>query len=258
MIGELPPLGGIIPCAGEGKKFRPITLDRIPKPLFQVGGKELVRYSLDLLDHKLVHEVVFTVGHKAEDVKRWVNNANLPHLIVKFAEQTQPEFLGAVTSAVPYVSEDVFVLSAADEIRTNLDLEAVMRFHQQSGRLATVVATYKNNLSRERLLTVRENDSLIISTELQPKRFMNDPNAVGLVKTGFLILDKGAVEFFDSSHSAGYRGIIDPLCDAGQIGAYIDPRIIYFNVGVPDEYFAAEAHLASRRTIPQYVYNAIS
>jgi len=234
--------GSILPAGGKGTRLRSITGDEIPKSLLNVGGKELIRYSIDSLTPDLVNRLVFAVDYKADQIRDWVLRANFPH-VVQFSEQTAPGVLGAISAGSNYVKEDEMIACNTDEVRARLLLESIINFHERSGRLATMVATSTNRLYRHRLLQIRENDGLVLSTRLKPEEYRSNPDAIGLVNTGFLILNKRAVEYFDPGHNTDWGGIIDPLCDAEQLGAYVDPNILYYNVGTPEEFDEAEKAL---------------
>jgi NDP-sugar pyrophosphorylase family protein len=214
----------------------------LPKSLFRVGSRELIRYSLDALRPDITDRLVFAVDHKAHDIKAWVQAARLPHT-VEFSEQTRPGVLGAIMDAANHIKEDTILACNTDEIRTGLNLEAIVRFHEAQGTLATMVTTYTNQLYRHRLVEAREHDNIVTRTALKPEAYKTHPEKVGLVNTGFLVIEKEAMDLFDANHSKDWGGIIDPLCDAGQLSAYIDPVIRYFNVGTPEEYAEAEAYL---------------
>lgn len=243
MIENKREYGSILPCGGKGTRLKPLIGDNFPKSLFHVGGKELIRYSTDVLTPDRVKRLVFAVDYKADQIRNWVYEVNFPH-IIQFSEQQDPGVLGAILSGSRLVEEEDMVACNTDEVRARLQLENVINFHERSGRLATMVATYSNRLYRHRLLNVRESDGLIINTRLKPEEYKLEPEAVGLINTGFLILNKRAVEYFDPDHNTDWGGIIDPLCDAGQLGAYINPAIQYFNVGTPEEYREAESELS--------------
>lgn len=231
--------GGVLPAGGRGTRLRSVTGDEIPKSLLSIGGKELIRYSTDILEPNLVNRLVFAVDYKADQIRDWVLSADFPH-IVQFSEQTEPGVLGAISAGSNYVKEDEIIACNTDEVRVGLLLERAISFHERSGRLATMVATKTNRLYRHRLLHVREGDGLVLDTRLKPEEYRKDPDAIGLVNTGFVILNKRAIEYFDPGHNTDWGGIIDPLCDAGQLGAYIDPNILYYNVGTPEELSEAE------------------
>jgi len=234
--------GSILPCGGMGTRLFAITEDAVPKSLFVVGGKELIRHTTDSLRPEIVRRLVFAVDYKAEEIMTWVEGAKLPH-IVQFSEQQEPGVLNAIVSGAQYVLEDSMIASNTDEVRMGLNVADVVRHHESNGTLATMVITYSNNVSRHRVVEVRESDGKVIKTKLKPTEYKNHPEKIALVNTGFLIIEKRAMEYFDPEYNKDWSGIIDPLCEAGQLSAYIDPRIRYFNVGTPEEYKEAEEYL---------------
>jgi len=235
--------GSILPCGGRGTRLIQVTEDAVPKSLVKVGGLELIRHSIDVLNPQIVKRLVFAVDYRAADIKTWVQNAKFPH-IVQFSEQKEPGVLSAIASGAEYVVEDSMVACNTDEVRMGLKIADVVKYHEAQGTLATMVVAYSNNLSRHRVIEVRESDGRILKTNLKPNEYKNHPEKIGLINTGFLILEKRALEYFDPAHNKDWSGIIDPLCDAGQISAYIDKKIRYFNVGTPEEYEEAEKYLS--------------
>lgn len=233
--------GSVLPCGGKGTRLQTLTEDRVPKSLFSVGGKELIRYSTDALTPHVVHHVVFAIDHHAQKIRDWVETAKLPH-VIEFSEQTEPGILGALSAGIQRVPEDELIACNTDEVRVNLDLDAVIDFHQRVDTLATMVATYADRLYRHRLLMVRP-DGRVIYTRLKPDEYKDEPEAKGLVNTGLLVLDKRVTDYFNPARSTDWSGLIDPLCEAGQLSAYINPNIAYFNVGTPAEYQEAETFL---------------
>jgi NDP-sugar pyrophosphorylase family protein len=234
--------GAVLPCGGLGTRLESINSSGIPKSLFKVAGKELIEYSVDTMPPSLVGRLVFAVGHRAEDIKAWTEAAKLPHKIA-FSEQTKPGVLEAITSGAQHVQEDSLIACNTDEVRLGLKLANMLSFHESQGTLATMATTYTDRLSRHRLVDARP-DGIITKTELKPERYKGQPDQVGLVNTGFLIIEKPAMEYFDPEHSRDWGGIIDPLCEAGQLSAFVDPDIQYFNVGTPSEFHDAEFFLS--------------
>ncbi|HZE87489.1 MAG TPA: NDP-sugar synthase [Methylomirabilota bacterium] len=234
--------GGVLPCGGKGTRLAPLSADVLPKSLFPVGGKELIAYSTAVMKPELVNRLVFAVDYKADQVRDWVEAKGFPHP-VSFSEQTEPGVLGAIVSAANHVPEDSMVACNTDEVRMGLDLADVLAFHEQSGTLATMVTTRSNRLSRHRLVQVREGDNRVLSTRLKPEEYRSDPERVGLINTGFLVIDKEAMVQFDAGYSRDWGGIIDTLTEAGQLSAYINPEIQYFNVGTPEEYREVDVFL---------------
>jgi NDP-sugar pyrophosphorylase family protein len=233
--------GGVLPCGGKGTRLESINPKNLPKSLFKVAGKELIQYSINTLPARLVGQLVFAVDDKAEALKSWAEAAELPQT-VEFSEQTKPGVLEAIVEASYKVRADSMVACNTDEIRLGLNFEDIAGFHEQQGTLATMVTTYSKGLSRHRFIE-RNDDGIVTTSRLKPEEYRDQPEAKGLVNTGFLFLEKQAMDYFDASHSRDWSGIIDPLTEAGQLSAFVNPHLHYFNVGTPEEYLEAERFL---------------
>ena len=194
------------------------------------------------------------MDHKAEQIIEWAKGMYFPQDVV-FSYQSMPGQVEAIKSAATHVLNDEMIACNTDELREGIDIEKILWFHQRAGTLATMVASYSDQLYRHRLLEVRERDGKVMSTRLKPEEYINRPEALGLVNTGLLVMDKRALELADTNHSREWSGIIDPLCDNGQLSAYVDSNIAYFNVGTPEEYYEASDFLARKSGT---VYNKVT
>lgn len=237
---------GILLCGGKGTRLRDVTHDKLPKSLYSVGGRPLIQYSIDSMPHRLVGRLIFAIEHQEEHIIQWVHRAKLPHEVV-YSRQDGPGVLQAIQSGMRHSRGNEVMVGNTDEVRHGLDVEKLIRTHTLQGKLATMVACPSDNLARHRLIT--ENEGLVTQTELKPQRFLNHPDVVGLVNTGFFLFEPKVADYFDFEHSCGWSGIIDPLCDASQLAVHIEPKMRYFNVGTPEELREAESYMTSTGSI---------
>ena len=63
---------GMILAAGLGKRMQPITL-KTPKPLIQIGNKNLLDRAIELLVNHGVDEIAINVHHLADQIKDFIN-----------------------------------------------------------------------------------------------------------------------------------------------------------------------------------------
>ena len=63
---------GMILAAGLGKRMQPLTL-KTPKPLIQIGNKNLLERSIELLINHGVEEIVINVHYLANQIKIFVS-----------------------------------------------------------------------------------------------------------------------------------------------------------------------------------------
>ena len=63
---------GMILAAGLGKRMQPITL-KTPKPLIQIGNKNLLDRAIELLINHGIEEIVINVHHLPGQIKDFIN-----------------------------------------------------------------------------------------------------------------------------------------------------------------------------------------
>ena len=64
---------GIILAAGLGKRMQPITL-KTPKPLIQIGNKNLLERAIELLINHGIEEIAINVHHLPDQIRDFINS----------------------------------------------------------------------------------------------------------------------------------------------------------------------------------------
>lgn len=228
----------ILLCGGEGTRFHEVTKDVIPKSLFRIKKLELINYSLQNLDYKLVNTLIFAVHHHAEFIKNWVATLNLPCNVL-FSDQTKPGIFGAVNRALELVQENLYVICNTDEIREGLTLSYLLDKHLESPhKLASMPCAYTSNLYRHRTIKM-DYQNAILDTQLKNELYKYHLTKKGWVNTGFILFDKRATRYFDNSLGNGWDAIINPLVNARQIKGVPIKTMRYFNIGTSEELLEA-------------------
>jgi NDP-sugar pyrophosphorylase family protein len=235
----MPKIDILLLCGGKGTRFRPITQDTMPKSLWKVGGKELIRYTTDGLTPKLIENLIFCVNHLDDRIKSWADRQQYPYKL-KFSNQDAPGIPEAVKSALRLANTQHVAICNTDEIRDGFNFESAINFHFSSQATSTMVVTKSNCLFRHRKVELDDN-SLITSSELKPSQFTANPNVVGTINTGFIIINRDLI----GNHSMGldWGTIIDRLIEKRLLYANLQPNLRYFNVGTASELEEAEKFL---------------
>lgn len=228
----------ILLSGGKGTRFREVTHDKIPKPLYKVNDLELIKYSIHSLDFSLVNNLIFAVDHHADMVQEWAEEQNFPVNVV-FSYQREPGVFGAVDAALRYVETDYFLVSNTDEIREGLMLEELLAEHMQSNSLATMALAPVDHLYRHRVIGLNE-EGLVVESDLRNDAYRKRPSLKLPVNAGYVIFDSKAAELFDSKkYTPDWSAIVDPLIDRGLVRGVNYPEVVYFNVGTPVELYDA-------------------
>lgn len=129
---------GFVLAAGFGKRMLPIT-ETTPKPLLPVGNLPLVGYSLKLLAHHGITDVIINVHHLAARCKEYLGNGS--HFGVNLTYSVEDEILGTgggLRRMREELSDGTFVVVNSDTL-IDIDLDAVIAQHRETNALATMV-----------------------------------------------------------------------------------------------------------------------
>jgi NDP-sugar pyrophosphorylase family protein len=224
----------ILLSGGRGTRFREITHDKFPKPLYKVNDIELIKYSIHSLNLSLVNNLIFAVDHHADMVKEWVETQQFPANVV-YSYQSAPGVFGAVSAALKYIESDCFLVSNTDEIREGLVLEDLLAEHVQSDSLATMALAPVDHLYRHRVIKTNEN-GVIVESDLRNEIYKARPSLKLPVNAGYVIFNKKASMLFDNeNYTSDWSAIVDPLINQGLVRGVNYPDVAYFNVGTPVE-----------------------
>jgi NDP-sugar pyrophosphorylase family protein len=162
VASRFPPLGGggaaMILAAGLGTRLKPWT-DHHPKALAIVNNKSLLQRNVEYLQQFGIKDVVVNVHHFADQVKQAVENNNGwgSNILISDEKDEVLETGGGLVKAASLLNPaESFVLMNVD-ILTDLDLAAMISYHNNNHPLATLATT---NRETSRYFLFDEDDNL--------------------------------------------------------------------------------------------------
>jgi len=173
---------GMILAAGYGERLWPLTADRT-KPALPVLGVPLVGYVAEYLARFGIGEVVVNLHHEPDSVREALGDGRRFGVELQYVHE--PEILGtsgALDNARALLEGETLVVING-KIITDIDLNAVVTAHQDSGALATLVLL--ENKERERFSTIETRDGLVTRFGGMPGK----DGPVPLMFTGIQVLD---------------------------------------------------------------------
>lgn len=127
-------------AAGEGRRLRPLTLER-PKPLLEVAGKALIVYHLEALYSAGIREVVVNVSYLGEQIIAALGDGARWGLRIDYSREAQPlETAGGIVHAAALLGEAPFLMVSAD-VWSEIDYRSLVNRSlqpQELGRLVLV------------------------------------------------------------------------------------------------------------------------
>ncbi|MFH1238561.1 MAG: NDP-sugar synthase [bacterium] len=124
-------------AAGVGTRLRPLTYD-IPKPMISIVNKPVMEHTLELLGKYGVKEVVISLHHQGEMIKKYFGRGSKWGLRITYSEEQKlMGTAGGVKKAEKFF-DDTFLVMSGDGL-TDIDLGKAIDFHRRKKSLATMV-----------------------------------------------------------------------------------------------------------------------
>lgn len=136
----------MILAAGLGTRLKPFT-DKHPKALAMVNGKSLLQRNIEYLQKIGITEVLVNVHHFADQIIDAATTNNGWGSTVTISDETDAvlETGGGLKKAAWYFKNETSFLLINADILTNLDLDALVAQHTNTGALATLAVSDRNS-----------------------------------------------------------------------------------------------------------------
>lgn len=224
----------VILCGGRGTRLKEET-EIIPKPMVTVAGKPVLWHIMKYYSTYGFNHFILCLGYKAEVIKsyflnfHYASNSFSIHLGKKEVidldgvERTPPWTISCVDTGdhamtgarvkriQPYVGNRRFMLTYGDGL-SDVDLAALVKFHDQHGKLMTVTGVHPP--ARFGLLSL---DGTRVTRFSEKGHTQHD-----YINGGFFVCEPGMFEYLEDDDSCLLeREPLERLADDGQMEAYL-------------------------------------
>src|SRR3989344_5576790 len=165
----------VILAAGEGRRMRPLTLER-PKPLIVVAGRPILEHVIDALPNE-VDEIILVVGYKADMIQKHFGDSHEGRRIRYVHQENLSGTFGALLTAKPLLNNGLFMLLCAD------DIHGAHAISEALSHPLALLATEHSEPSKFGVVELNADESLA--------RIVEKPEvpSTNLVSTGAMVLD---------------------------------------------------------------------
>jgi glucose-1-phosphate cytidylyltransferase len=220
----------VILAGGRGSRLSEET-ELKPKPMVEIGGRPILWHIMKLYGHYGLKDFIVCLGYKGHVIKEYFANyllhdsnvtIDLGTGRVEFERQNPEPWRvtlvdtgddtmtgGRLKRIAPYVGSASFCMTYGDGVG-NIDLSALLAFHERSGRLATMTTV----LPPGRFGAVRSDGDRVV-------RFTEKPvGDGGYINGGFFVLSPEVLGLIDGDDTAWERAPLETLAARGQLGAF--------------------------------------
>jgi glucose-1-phosphate cytidylyltransferase len=199
----------VILCGGRGTRLQEHT-QSIPKPLVEIGGMPILWHVMQLYAVQGFRRFVLCTGYKGELIDRFVRAHEWPAGVSVACVDTGLDTPtgGRIKRVSELVADGTFCATYADGV-ADVDLHALVRFHEEHGGLATMTV-----VRPELQFGVTEIDghSVVIG-------FHEKPRSEHWINGGFFCFEPGMLEYHADS-SVLEREPLEGLAEDRQLRAF--------------------------------------
>jgi len=204
-----------------------------PKPMTEIGEHPILWHIMKLFGEQGLQEFVVCLGYKGYLIKEYFANYFLHNADVTFdlrgggmevhqntAEQWRVTLVdtgadtqtgGRVKRVAPYLGGERFMMTYGDGV-ADVDLSALLAFHEAHGRLATVTAVQPPG--RFGALDLADDEHVVRS-------FVEKPSGDDAwMNGGFFVLEPAALDYIAGDKTLWEKEPLEHLAADGQLTAY--------------------------------------
>ena len=225
-------------AGGEGTRLRPLTANQ-PKPMLPMANAPMAEQVVHLLRRHGFEEIVVTVGFLASTIRTYFGDGSeLGVRLVYATEETPLGTAGSVLNARDELDDRFLVISG--DVLTDVDLTALVEFHDQQGAVATLALQAVEN--------PLEFGIVIIGADGRVERFLEKPGwgevFSDTINTGIYVLEPEVFDWIPSGRAVDFSGEVFPsMLDAGR------PLYGYVSGGYWEDVGTLEAYLRAHADI---------
>ncbi|MBV9955962.1 MAG: glucose-1-phosphate cytidylyltransferase [Pseudolabrys sp.] len=221
----------VILAGGLGSRLSEET-DTKPKPMVEIGHRPILWHIMKIYSHYGINDFIICLGYKGYRIKEYfyhynmhlsdvtidvraretkVHESNADPWRVSLIETGESTMTGGRLKRVRKFleGEDAFCFTYGDGV-ANVDINKLIAFHRQKGKLATVTAV--RPLARFGALNIK--NDMVESFQEKP------PSEGNLINGGFFVLSPKVIDYIDGDATLWEKEPLEKLAAQGQLAAY--------------------------------------
>jgi mannose-1-phosphate guanylyltransferase len=220
---------------GFGTRLRPLTLTT-PKQMLPVAGRPMLEDVLDHLRRHGVDEVVLSLGYRPDAFMEAYPDATCAGVRLVYAVEPEPlDTAGAIAFAARAGGVDERFIVVNGDVLTDLDLTALVAFHEARGAEGTIALTKVDDPSQFGVVPTDADGKVLAFVEKPPR----DEAPTDLINAGFYVLEPSVLDRVPAGRKVNIERETFPAMVAdGTLYAMADPAY-WLDVGTPERLLQA-------------------
>lgn len=200
----------VIMAGGFGTRLKPLT-NVLPKPLIPIGEKTILEHIFERFHQNGCNSFYVSINYKADLVKYYIQNLNLPYNLHFFKEEKPLGTAGSL-SLLKGKIEDTFIVSNCD-ILIEQDYSEILEYHLTNKNEITIVAALKHFPIAYGTIETGENGRLLNIKE--------KPEVTFKINSGMYFLEPHLIEEIKGDRVFHITTLIEKIIERdGKVGVF--------------------------------------
>jgi mannose-1-phosphate guanylyltransferase len=231
----------VIIAGGKGTRLRPLTYG-CPKPMLPLLDRPFLEWMIDRCRAAGITDILLNVHYQADQVKSYFEDGDRFGVKIRYIEESTPlDTAGAIKLAEPYFTGESLVVFNAD-ILTNLDLNALIRCHKDSGAAATLALTRVDDITPFGLVEL-DGDRQVLAFREKPtpeQAVVFIEQGINTINAGTYVLEPKIFDRYATGEPLSFERVVFPdVLEQGHkmMGFVWDGY--WLDLGTPEKYCQA-------------------
>ncbi len=231
-------LRAVILAGGKGTRLRPFTVN-FPKPLVPLGETPVLEVLIRRLIRHGITNITLTLGHLAELVKAYFDHRRclVEQITLRYVEEQEPTGTAGSLALVPGLDDTFLVLNG--DVVTNLDFDALVRFHREQKAMLTI-ATHTRHVKID--LGVLELDG-----DYRIAHYVEKPEATYRVSMGVYVYEPSVLKYVKRGQYLDFPDLVLRLLEHSERVCSYQTDCLWLDIGRPDDYAKAQELFAENK-----------
>ncbi len=191
-------------AGGEGTRLRPLTSNS-PKPLLPLANRPMMEHVVHLLKAHGFEDIVVTVAFLPQAIRSYFGDGSEFGVRMVYATEESPlGTAGSVRNACDELDEPFLVISG--DVLTDIDLTALVAFHEERNAMATLALKAMPNPLEFGIVISRPDGSI--------ERFLEKPTwgqvFSDTVNTGIYVCDPDVFDYIPPGENVDFSSDVFP------------------------------------------------
>jgi mannose-1-phosphate guanylyltransferase / phosphomannomutase len=195
----------VVMAGGEGTRLRPLTSNQ-PKPMVPIVGKPCMEHIVELLKRHGFEDIVVTLAFMPQAIRGYFGAGESHGVAIRYSVEESPMGTAGSVKLAEDALDETFLVISGDAL-CDIDLGALVRFHEEKGALVTIGLKSVDN-PLEFGIVVTDEDGRI-------ERFLEKPSwgqvFTDTINTGIYVVDPDVLRHVPDDRPFDFSKELFPL-----------------------------------------------